>query len=116
MEIPKANNTLIDSLATAASIISPLEDYEASCFTMDLLYKPSMTKHVSNWKVFEGDERIINFLTNQENFKDMSIVLALCNLPKAVRQSQRQHQNHFESWIYPSKTQRGISLSDIALF
>jgi hypothetical protein len=73
MEIPKANNTLIDSLATAASIISPLEDYEASCFTMDLLYKPSMTKHVSNWKVFEGDERIINFLTNQENFKDMSI-------------------------------------------
>jgi hypothetical protein len=26
-------------------------------------------------------------------------MLALCNLPKAVRQSQRQHQNHFESWI-----------------
>jgi hypothetical protein len=28
-----------------------------------------------------------------------SMLLALCNLPKAERQSQRQHQNHFESWI-----------------
>jgi hypothetical protein len=46
----------------------------------------------------------------------VAILLGLYNLPKAVRQSQRQHQNHFESWIYPSKTQRGISLSDIALF
>jgi hypothetical protein len=26
-------------------------------------------------------------------------VLALCNLPKAESQTQRQHQNHFESWI-----------------
>jgi hypothetical protein len=36
--------------------------------------------------------------------------------PRLWRQSQRQHQNHFESWIYPSKTQRGISLFDIDLF
>jgi hypothetical protein len=29
--------------------------------------------NISNWKVFEGDEHIINFLTNQENFNDLAI-------------------------------------------
>jgi hypothetical protein len=30
-------------------------------------------KNISNWKVFEGDEQIISFLTNQDNFKDLAI-------------------------------------------
>jgi hypothetical protein len=29
--------------------------------------------NISNWKVFEGDEHIIKFLTNQDNFKDLAI-------------------------------------------
>jgi hypothetical protein len=32
-----------------------------------------MPNNISNWKVFEGDEQIINFLTNQDNFKDLAI-------------------------------------------
>jgi hypothetical protein len=71
--IPRTKNTLVDSLATTASRLSPLEDYEPSRFTVELLYKPSMPNNISNWKVFEGDEQIIIFLTNQENFKDMAI-------------------------------------------
>jgi hypothetical protein len=71
--IPRTNNTLVDSLATAASRLSPLEEYEASRFTVELLYKPLVPYHISNWKVFEGDEYIIDFLTNQENFKDLAI-------------------------------------------
>ena len=71
--VPKTNNTLIDSLATATLRLSPLEDYEASRFTMELLYKPSIPNNISNWKVFEGDEQIIDFLTNQESFKDLAI-------------------------------------------
>jgi hypothetical protein len=62
---PRTKNTLIDSLATTASRLSTLEDYKASQFTVELLYKPSMPKNISNWKVFEGDEQIISFLTNQ---------------------------------------------------
>jgi hypothetical protein len=38
-----------------------------------ILYKPSFPNNISNWKVFEGDEQIINFLNNQDNFKDLSI-------------------------------------------
>jgi hypothetical protein len=71
--IPKAKNVLADSLATAASRLFPLEDYESSQFTVELLYKPSVPNNISNWKVFEGDEHIINFLTNQDNFKYLTI-------------------------------------------
>jgi hypothetical protein len=53
--------------------MSPLEDYEASWFTMELLYKPSVPNNISNWKVFEGDQQIIKFTTNQDNFKYLSI-------------------------------------------
>jgi hypothetical protein len=60
-------------LATTASRLSPLEDYEASRFTVEILYKPSVPNNISNWKFFEGDEQIINFLTNQDNFKDLMI-------------------------------------------
>jgi hypothetical protein len=71
--IPRTKNTLVDSLAIVASTLSPLEDYEASRFTVELLYKSSVPNNISNWKVFEGYEQIINFLTNQENFKDLAI-------------------------------------------
>jgi hypothetical protein len=71
--IPRMKKIIADSLATTASRLSPLEDYEASWFTVELLYKPSVPNNISNWKVFEGDEQIINFLTNQDNFKDLSI-------------------------------------------
>jgi ribonuclease HI len=40
--IPREKNILVDSLATAASRLSPLEDYESSRFTVELLYKPSV--------------------------------------------------------------------------
>jgi hypothetical protein len=55
------------------SRISPLEDYEASRFSIELLYKPSIPDNITNWRVFEGDEQIISFLTNKENFKDLAI-------------------------------------------
>jgi hypothetical protein len=71
--IPRAKNFLADSLATTASRLSPLEYYEASRFTVELLYKSSVPNNISNGKVFEGDEQIISFLTNQDNFKDLAI-------------------------------------------
>jgi len=71
--IPREKNILFDSMDTGASRLSPLEDYEASRFTMELLYKLSVPNNISNWKVFEGDEQIIKFLTNQDNFRYMAI-------------------------------------------
>jgi hypothetical protein len=42
-------------------------------FTVELLYKPLVPNNISNWKVFEGDEHIVDFITNQDNFKDLAI-------------------------------------------
>jgi hypothetical protein len=69
----RTKNILANSLAIATSRLSPLEDYEGSRFTVELLYKPSVPNNISNWKSFEGDEQIINFLTNQDNFKYCAI-------------------------------------------
>jgi hypothetical protein len=71
--IPRTKNTLFDSLATASLSLSPLEDYESFWFIVELLYKPSVTNNISNWKLFEGYEHIIKILTNQENFKYLAI-------------------------------------------
>jgi len=60
-------------MATIASTLSPLEDYESSRFTVELLHKPFVPNNISNWKVFEGYEHIINFLTNQDSFKYLAI-------------------------------------------
>jgi hypothetical protein len=56
MVISREKNILADSLATIASRPLPLEDYEASRFTVELLCKPSVPNKISNWKAFEGDE------------------------------------------------------------
>jgi hypothetical protein len=85
--IPREKNILVDSLATTASRLSPLEIYESSQFTVELLYQPSVPNNISNWKVFEGDEQIINFLTNQDNFKDLAI-------DDEVFQDQSMETNH----------------------
>jgi ribonuclease HI len=46
--IPRIMNTLVDSLTTVSSRLSPLEDYESSWFTVELLYKPSVPNNISN--------------------------------------------------------------------
>jgi abortive infection bacteriophage resistance protein len=48
LDILGEKNILLDSLATAASRMSPLEYYEASQFTVEFLYKPSVPKNISN--------------------------------------------------------------------
>jgi hypothetical protein len=40
---------------------------------VERLYKPLVPNNISNWKVFEGDEHIVDFMTNQENFRDLAI-------------------------------------------
>jgi hypothetical protein len=36
--IPHTNNTIVDSLATTTSRLAPLKDFEASKFSIELLY------------------------------------------------------------------------------
>jgi len=63
--IPQSKKLIFDSLATTSLRLSSLKDYEDSGFTIDILYKPSFPDNITNWRVFEGDEKIIYFLTNE---------------------------------------------------
>jgi ribonuclease HI len=71
--VPKMKNTLADALATVASRLSPLEDYESSRFVVEIIYKLPIPNNISIWKVFEGVEQIVDFPTNHDNFRDFTI-------------------------------------------
>jgi hypothetical protein len=60
-------------LATTYSRLSPLEDYEASRFSIEFLHKPLVPNNIINWRVFDGDEYIIFVLNNEETFMDLNI-------------------------------------------
>jgi ribonuclease HI len=46
--VPRMQNTFVDSLANAASRLSPLKDYVASRFGVELLYTPSVPNNIYN--------------------------------------------------------------------
>ena len=92
--VPRLKNVAADLLATSASRLVPTNN---KCF-IELIFRPSVTDNVTNLRVFDGDEQIINFLTNEEPFKGSIIdeeehLLGLQNedavkgnfMPKAVR-------------------------------
>jgi hypothetical protein len=73
--IPRSKNTLVDSLDTIASSLSPLEDYETSRFTIELLYNPPVLDNITNRRVVEGDEQIISFLTNEKKIENWLLMM-----------------------------------------
>jgi hypothetical protein len=38
-----------------------------------LIYKHFDPDNITNWRVFEGDKHIIEFMVNKENFRDLVI-------------------------------------------
>lgn len=56
-------------LANVASSLIPLENFEPNAFSIELIYRPSIPNNVTNWRVFNDDEQIINFLSMEDTFK-----------------------------------------------
>ena len=56
-----------------ASRLIPSENFEPNAFSVELIYRPSIPDNVTNWRVFKDDEKIINFLTMEDTFKDSVI-------------------------------------------
>ena len=40
---------------------------------MELIFRPSIPNNIFNWHVFYNDVQVLNFLTNDDTFKDSSI-------------------------------------------
>ena len=58
-----------DLLATSASRLVPTNN---KC-SIELLFGPSAPEKITNMRVFNDDEQIINFLMNEEAFKESII-------------------------------------------
>ena len=62
-----------DILANAASNFFPSDDFSHNKFSVELIYKPLILDNITNWRVFEDDEQIINFLHSKDKFKGLVI-------------------------------------------
>jgi hypothetical protein len=66
--IPRQND-VADILENAAFRYTPLNDD----FSVEIMFRPSILDNVMNWRVFNNDTQIINFLTNSDVFQDSVI-------------------------------------------
>ena len=67
------NKFEVDMLANATSNLFPSDDFSHNKFSVELIYRPSIPDNITNWRVFEDDEQIINFLHSQDTFKGLVI-------------------------------------------
>jgi hypothetical protein len=67
--IPHCQNVDADILANATSRFIPPNDG----FSIEIIFRPSILDNVTNWRVFNNDTQIINFLTSFDVFQDSVI-------------------------------------------
>ena len=62
-------NARADLLATSAARLVPTNN---KC-SIELIFRPSLPEIVTNLRVFDDDQQILEFLTNDDTFKDSVI-------------------------------------------
>ena len=67
--IPRTLNHEAEMLANAASNLFSSDDVSHDKFSVELIYRSSIPDNITNWRVFEDDEQIINFLDSKDTFK-----------------------------------------------
>ena len=71
-KIPRRHNLQAHSLAMFASTCKlPFEPNHQ--FTAEIRHRPAIPDNLKNWKVFDGDKKINNFLTLDEEFCNINI-------------------------------------------
>ena len=69
--VPISQNFDADLLANTTSKLIPPEGISLDTFSIELIYRPFIPNNVTNWKVFDNDQQILDFLTSQDTFKDV---------------------------------------------
>ena len=92
--IPRLMNFESDMLASAASNLSPSDDFSHDKFSIELIYRRLILNNITNWRIFDDREPIINFLHSEDTFKGSIIddeqhkallqLLALENNPEYI--------------------------------
>jgi hypothetical protein len=63
--ISRLQNVSVDLLANVASKLIPPKDFSPDRFSVELIFKPSIPDNIANWRFFNDDEDIINFITSE---------------------------------------------------
>ena len=71
--IPRLQNASADLLANIASKLIPSEDFSPDRFSIELIFRPSIPDNITNWKVFNDDPNIVNFLTSKGSYSNQII-------------------------------------------
>ena len=67
--VPRLQNAAADLLATSASRLVTTNN---NC-SIELIFRPSVPENVTNMRVFDDNEQLIEFFTNEESFKESII-------------------------------------------
>jgi hypothetical protein len=67
--IPHSDNSKYDTLANAASKLSPSDDFTHNKFSIELIYEPSIPDNITNWIIFNDNQQIIDFLHSEDTFR-----------------------------------------------
>ena len=71
--IPRFQNQETNLLANIDSKLVPSENISPNFFSIELIFRPSIPDNIVNWNIFYDDMQILNFLTNEDTFKDATI-------------------------------------------
>lgn len=70
---PRLQNASADLLSYVASKIIPPEEFNPDRFPIELFFRPSIPDNVTNWRVFNNDDDIIDFLTSEGSYEEQII-------------------------------------------
>ena len=70
--IPHSLNSKAYMLGNEASNICPCNDFSDDKFYVELIYRRSIPDNITNWRIFEDDEQIINFFHSEDTLRDQS--------------------------------------------
>ena len=67
--IPCSMNYEYDILANEASNHSTSDDFTSDKFYVELIYRMLISDNITNWRIFDDEKKIINFLHSKDTFK-----------------------------------------------
>ena len=71
--IPCKKNSDADMLENVTSNFSPSDDITYDRFSVELIYRSSIPDIITNWRIFNDDQKIIAFLHLEDTFKRLVI-------------------------------------------
>ena len=92
--VPRLQNVSADLLANVASKLIHSKEFSPERFSIHLVFRPSIPDNVKNWRVFNNDADIIDFLTSEGSYEEQIIDEHEHDLKINHKQDQNPIQNY----------------------